>query len=185
MKLIDREPTEEMLFAARFYKEGTHTLACAWRAMYDAAPEVQQEPIAFEYHGRFSFAHIHQDERFLYAFPPDAQAEIKKQSARIKELEMAIDNEMVMAHIGVFNSGDDPKAALNKLQCFSEGVGGFFAHYQLQEQAAEISRLKAVIEKCHSALTQCKEWQEDANTLTCHNHEAVELALAAIMEEGL
>ena len=47
MKLIDREPTEEMLFAARFYKEGTHTLACAWRAMYDAAPDIQQEPIGY------------------------------------------------------------------------------------------------------------------------------------------
>ena len=52
----------------------------------------------------------------------------------------------------------------------------------VKDQAAEISRLKGVIAKCHSALTQCKQWQEGTNTLTCHNHEAVELALAAIKE---
>ena len=46
----------------------------------------------------------------------------------------------------------------------------------------EIARLKSVIAKCHSALTQCKQWKEGANTLTCHNHEAVEEALAAIKE---
>lgn len=57
MKLTSREPTPEMLFAARFYKEGQHTLACAWRAMYDAAPEV------------------------------NVQAEIAKRDARIAELE--------------------------------------------------------------------------------------------------
>ena len=54
-----------------------------------------------------------------------------------------------------------------------------------ERQAAEITQLKAVIAKCHSALTQCKQWPEGVNTLTCHNHEAVELALAAIKEEGL
>lgn len=111
--VVDLMPPEQLDWAMQQVKASLDK-------MHNAAPEVQQEPVAFEYHGRFSFAHIHQDERFLYTFPPDAQA--------------------------------------------------------------EITQLKAVIEKCHSALTQCKEWQEGANTLTCHNHEAVEEALAAIKE---
>ena len=34
------------------------------------AKMAQREPVAFEYHGRFSFAHLHENERPLYAFPP-------------------------------------------------------------------------------------------------------------------
>ena len=55
---------------------------------------------------------------------------------------------------------------------------------EVVRKAAEISRLKGVIAKCTEALSQCKQWKEGANTLTCHNHEAVEEALAAIKEEG-
>ena len=120
-----------MLFAARCYKEGTHTLACAWRAMYDAAPEVKQKPVAWvevvdSYEGPYKFhgaALLGIGKHNLYTFPPDAQA--------------------------------------------------------------EITQLKSVIAKCNSALMQCKQWKEGSNILTCHNHKAVEEALAAIKEEGL
>ncbi len=50
----------------------------------------------------------------------------------------------------------------------------------VKDQAAEISRLKGVIAKCQSALAQCKQWKEGVNTLTTHNHEAVQEALAVI-----
>ena len=49
-----------------------------------------------------------------------------------------------------------------------------------ERQAAEISRLKGVIAKCQTALAQCKQWKEGVNTLTTHNHEAVQEALAVI-----
>ena len=165
MKLIDREPTLEMIGAARFYKEGTHTLACAWRAMYDAAPEVKQEPVAIV--GElYPQTKLELNRRgipvgaFLYTFPPDAQAEITKRDERIKELKNKAELPMKYKRMQ-FN------AELQK---------------EVAKQAAEIARLNAVIAKCHSAISQCKQWQEGTNTLTCHNHDAVEDALTAIKE---
>ncbi len=280
MKLIDREPTEEMLFAARFYKEGTHTLACAWRAMYDAAPDIQQEPIGY-IDGHYGFVRTKEGINLpigakAYAFPPDAQAEITrlndlveeqkgtitalnmalggedststenlidaheadftdeglialcrdltkenvrledvvlfqkkawasdleeleklkyqiassesrsiteevedilrseitKRDARIKALEQAIDNEMVVSHLGVFNPGDDPKVALNKLQCYAEDLGSFFAQDQLNLQAAEIARLK-------DALLRITKVEADTVTTA---YDMRRIAIAAIKE---
>ena len=124
MKLIDREPTPEMLFAARFYKEGQHTLACAWRAMYDTAPEV------------------------------NVQAEIAKRDARIAELE------------GECAGRRDDLA--NFARITSERV---------EQQAAEISRLKGVIAKCKDALI----YHTEQTRPILRTNEA----LAAIKEEGL
>lgn len=52
------------------------------------------------------------------------QIEIQKELDDIIE---AIDDEMVCCHIGVFNRGDDPRVALNKLMKWSEDTGAYFA----------------------------------------------------------
>lgn len=44
-QLVPKEPTEEMVHATRFYKEGTHTLATAYRAMLQAAPQPEQDEV--------------------------------------------------------------------------------------------------------------------------------------------
>ena len=138
----------------------------------DAAPEVDQEPVAFRILRKNFDDEWVDDHRcwcngkpdpnliediakrsdrwrieYSYAIHPDAQAEIAKRDERITELERAIDNEMVVSHIGVFDSSYDPKEALNKLQCYAQDLGAFFAQNQLKEQAAEISRLKGVVAK--------------------------------------
>ena len=179
MKLIDREPTEEMLFAARFYKEGQHTLACAWRAMYDAAPDIQQEPIGY-IDGHYGFVRTKEGINMpigarAYTFPPDAQVEIAKRDGRIKELEADQDKANAAVAIGNY-LGKTYNYAWCDTSLASQTID------LLKEQSAEISRLKEVIAKCQSALAQCKQWKEGANTLTCHNHEAVEEALCMIKE---
>ena len=269
MKLIDREPTPEMLEAARFYKEGAHTLAWVWRAMYDAAPDIQQEPIGY-IDGHYGFVRTKEGINMpigarAYTFPPDAQveitrlndlieeqkgtitalnmalggedststenlidahevdyadqgliplvreltkesvrledvvlfqkkawasdleeletlkdqlassesspiteevedilrSEITKRDARIKALEQAIDNEIVVSHLGVFNPGDDPKVALNKLQCYAEDLGSFFAQDQLNLQAAEIARLKAQLKSMERVELEEPNWSNN------------------------
>ena len=128
---------------------------------------------------------------------------MKQRDARIKELESAIDNELVVSHLGVFNSGDDPKVALNKLDCYAQDIGAFFAQERLKEQAAEIARLKGVIAKCGNALSKATEARirtlrngdPDYEGYPYKSDEEVALidgytlpmmeALAAIKEEGL
>ena len=176
MKLIDREPTLKMIEATRFYKEGAHTMAWVWRAMYDAAPNIKQEPIGY-IDGHYGFVRTKEGINMqigakAYAFPPDAQAEIDKRDARIKALEQAIDNEMVVSHLGVFNPGDDPKVALNKLQCYAEDLGSFFAQDQLNLQATEIAQLKYALLR----ITKVK-----ADTVTTA-YDMRRIAIAAIKE---
>lgn len=137
MKLIAREPTQEMVDAARYRWLRNEAMAQeikapiavmadhAGRICYhnglpewlggeeldryidaliepsnvwfsDAAPEIQQEPVAF-YCGRNQFgSHVFRISNLpitecpLYAFPPDAQAEIAKRDARIEELTDAL-----------------------------------------------------------------------------------------------
>lgn len=64
--------------------------------------------------------------------------------ARIKQLESALDQEMVITHLGVFNPGDDPVKAIKELMLWSQGVGEYFAKEQTQaredELVAEIER---------------------------------------------
>lgn len=53
-----------------------------------------------------------------------------------KALVRAIDEHMVVNHQGVFNFGDDPKEALNKIACFEQELGAYFA----KEQLAKLTR---------------------------------------------
>ena len=90
MKLIDREPTPEMIDAM----SRRYSLVGIFNAAYDAAPEVKQEPVAFlsldcigERYLCFLKPVDNDPVTPLYAFPPDAQAEIVE---RIKELEQEL-----------------------------------------------------------------------------------------------
>jgi len=54
----------------------------------------------------------------------------------------AIDDAMVSAHIGVFNPGDDPKDAINKLAVYEQGVGEYFVKAERDRLAACVERVK-------------------------------------------
>ena len=53
--------------------------------------------------------------------------QVEKLTKERDALVNAIDNEMVVTHMGVFNLGDDPKVALNKVCCYAQDLGKFFA----------------------------------------------------------
>ena len=59
-------------------------------------------------------------------------AELEEENARLVS---AIDEHMVVSHIGVFNRGDDPKDALNKIACYEQGIGEYFGK-ELRDQLA-------------------------------------------------
>ena len=95
MKLIDREPTQEMLKAIASSDCAPSNYKQMFQSAYDAAPDVKQEPVAWvevadSYEGPYEFhgaALLGIGKHNLYTFPPDAQAEIAKRDARIAELE--------------------------------------------------------------------------------------------------
>lgn len=99
-KLLDREPTPEMIDAGRealnlAKRISADEIPLVFSYMYDAAPEVNQEPLAWmlkedgdvEYNGSDRFSCGRTGGTPLFSFPPDAQAEIAKLDARIAELE--------------------------------------------------------------------------------------------------
>ena len=55
----------------------------------------------------------------------------------------AIDTETVVTHLGVFNTGDDPKLALNKILVYAQDLGKFFAEDSCKEQIAELAKQNA------------------------------------------
>ena len=112
-------------------------------ALFDAAPEVKQESVAFlsldcigERYLCFSKPVDNDPVTPLYAYPPDAQAEIAKRDKRIKELEQQV----------------------TRLKTVPMKYRRMEFNAQLQrentEQAAEISRLKGVIAKCKWGINQ-------------------------------
>lgn len=58
--------------------------------------------------------------------------ELEEENARLVS---AIDEHMVVSHIGVFNRGDDPKIALNKIACYEQSLGEYFGK-ELKDQLA-------------------------------------------------
>ena len=105
MKLLDREPTPEMIAEMwQYYSDHNVTSVVGiFQAAYDAAPEIQQEPVKYEFQGTDGNWHPFIDQRHyentvsdgswsiraLYTYSPDAQAEIAKRDARINELEQS------------------------------------------------------------------------------------------------
>ena len=101
--------------------------------------------------------------------------QIKSLRARVRELEGAIDNKMVVSHLGVFNPGDDPKVALNKLQCYSQDVGAYFAHEENQQLRDALVRAREATALSSSGF--CKKTAEildAAINITISGHTAVD-----------
>lgn len=67
------------------------------------------------------------------------ELQVEKLTKERDALVNAIDNEMVVTHMGVFNLGDDPKVALNKICCYAQDLGKFFAEDACKEQLAALA----------------------------------------------
>ena len=80
--------------------------------------------------------------------------QVEKLTKERDELVNAIDNEMVVTHMGVFNAGDDPKVALNKIYCYAQDLGKFFAEDACKEQLAALAEQNA---KMREALANLEE----------------------------
>ena len=65
------------------------------------------------------------------------EAHSDKYRCENEELRNAIDQEMVIAHLGVFNRGDDPVKAIKELMLWSQGVGEYFAKEKLAALKAQ------------------------------------------------
>ena len=89
--------------------------------------------------------------------------QVEKLTKERDELVNAIDNEMVVTHMGVFNAGDDPKVALNKICCYAQDLGKFFTEDACKEQLATLAEQ---IEKLKDAL---KTVVDDAEECTDHD----------------
>ena len=71
------------------------------------------------------------------------ELQVEKLTKERDALVDAIDNEMVVTHMGVFNLGDDPKVALNKICCYEQDLGKFFAEEACKEQLAALAEQNA------------------------------------------
>ena len=60
------------------------------------------------------------------------KAEFEKVLA-LEKISIALDEELVVSHIGTFTLGDDPKEALNKLAVYNQELGGYFAKEKTNE----------------------------------------------------
>lgn len=70
----------------------------ALRTAIEAAEKMEQN--AFVYHGRFSFAHIHENERALYLHPPSAEIdELRKDAERYRAVVANLNSTTFMAKL--------------------------------------------------------------------------------------
>lgn len=161
-KLVPVEPTREMLDAARFYREGEHTLAAAYRAMLDAAPDAPSaEPAAWrlidgddcEYNTVDRFSCGRSGGEPLYAIPPDAAAEIARLRSEVERL--------TVERRAVGGCFDDEFSERRRLQI------------ENQQQAERIAELEASLE---IEKGQC-ELREEENRILFARMEAQSAAL--------
>jgi hypothetical protein len=85
-------------------------------------------------------------------------ARVEATERRLKLLEEVIDEEMVVSHLGVFERDDDPKVALNKLQCYAQDLGSYFAQDELNQLKAENATLR-------TQLQQAEQDREEAHAM--------------------
>ena len=78
--------------------------------------------------------------------------QVEKLTKERDALVNAIDNEMVVTHMGVFNLGDDPKVALNKICCYAQDLGKFFAEDACKEQLAALAEQNGKMASCLNKL---------------------------------
>lgn len=99
--------------------------------------------------------------------------QVEKLTKERDALVNAIDNEMVVTHMGVFNLGDDPKVALNKICYYAQDLGKFFAEDACKEQLAALAeqneKAKAVavsaIKRMRAAHVNCAELTSEVERL--------------------
>lgn len=96
--------------------------------------------------------------------------QVEKLTKERDALVNAIDNEMVVTHMGVFNLGDDPKVALNKICCYAQDLGKFFAEDACKEQLAALAEQN---EKFRETLSRWR-YQNLSYNWCCGNCGAVD-----------
>lgn len=144
MKLIDREPTPVQVRAGQIGVTTTCAIAI-YQAMYDAAPEIQKNPVAWmidddgdvEYNGVDRFSCGRTGGVPLYTYPPDAQEEIDKRDERIAELEQDLQTTAdALGHTiaqpeegypGIAHDFEQAKLTITKLQDLIEEQKGTIA----------------------------------------------------------
>jgi len=88
----------------------------------------------------------------------------------------AIDNEMVVTHMGVFNPGDDPKVALNKICCYAQDLGKFFAKDACKEQLLALAEQNEKMRKVLLRLACLGNGDQYGNSIgNCIAQEALSL----------
>ena len=79
--------------------------------------------------------------------------------ARVKQLESAIDEQMVSTQLGVFESGDDPVRAIKLLMDWSQDTGAFherdFARAVIEEAEAALEGAANVFRNCDISTGYC------------------------------
>jgi len=96
-------------------------------------------PQGFDEHGARKPVEIPSSREELQREITTIREQVEKLTKERDELVNAIDNEMVVTHMGVFNAGDDPKVALNKICCYAQDLGKFFAEDACKEQLAALA----------------------------------------------
>ena len=71
---------------------------------------------------------------------------------QVEKLTKERDELVNVTHMGVFNAGDDPKVALNKICCYAQDLGKFFAEDACKGQLAALAEQNA---RLREALTTC------------------------------
>lgn len=127
------------------------------------------------------------DERETIQRNPESVAAWKRECAFLREqvekltkerdaLVNAIDNEMVVTHMGVFNLGDDPKVALNKICCYAQDLGKFFAEDACKEQLAALAEQNEKLRKVLLRLACLGNGDQYGNSIgNCIAQEALSL----------
>ena len=102
--------------------------------------------------------------------------QVKKLTKERDELVNAIDNEMVVTHMGVFNAGDDPKVALNKICCYAQDLGKFFAEDACKGQLAALAEQNEKMRKVLLRLACLGNGDQYGNSIgNCIAQEALSL----------
>lgn len=85
----------------------------------------------------------------------DRVRELEEENARLVS---AIDEHMVVSHIGVFNRGDDPKDALNKIACYEQGIGEYFGKELRDQLAASQAYAEQLLEALEKLATIANQY---------------------------
>ena len=196
MKLIDREPTPEMLKAITGADCAPSNYKRMFQTAYDAAPEVNQDPVAIvDANDEGYWADILPDRSVkvgqpLFAYPPEAQDEIAKRDDLIVELKTLHENEAFNTKyfkLHYEELGKEFSKQAERIKELEEALVGYKADQAELiawdvEQASEITRLKAVIGKCKEALEDCHQNINQERGFASEIKRDIEQTLAAIKE---